>query len=62
MARRSPAKVGADLRAAQRLPRPARNSTRAREYLQQAFALDPHYRQVALEDTDPEPLWRELSS
>ena len=32
----------------------------ARECLQQAFKLGPHYRQLALEDSDLEPLWREL--
>jgi hypothetical protein len=30
------------------------------QYLEQAFKIDPHYRELALEDLDLEPLWGKL--
>ena len=30
------------------------------KYLEQAFKLDPQYREIALEDQDLEPLWKKL--
>ena len=34
--------------------------TEAMHYLEKAFKLDPHYREIALEDQDLEPLWTKI--